>query len=293
MIYLLLVTLIWGFSFGLVKGILAGVDPFFVSLIRLAVALFVFLPFVRLKKIPKKVFWVLLAIGAIQFGLMYVAYNAAFQHLKAYEVAILTITTPLFVVFFQSGFEKRIEWLFLLTSLIACIGAGIIVYGAFTTREGMLGVLMVQASNLCFAYGQVRYRSIMATIPDLADHQVFGMLYLGAVIATGALSAFLTPWSEVVLTTTHILTLLYLGAIASGISFFLWDLGARKVNTGALAIMNDLKIPVAIAISLLVFGERTDWKRLLIGGCVILFALILNQCLTSQRKTGEIKGKCR
>jgi len=38
------------------------------------------------------------------------------------------------------------------------------------------------------------------------------------------------------------------------------------VNAGALAIFNDFKIPLAVAISLLVFGEQTNLLNLLIGG---------------------------
>ena len=37
------------------------------------------------------------AIGAIQFGLMYLAYLAAFHSLAAYQIALLTIVTPIFV----------------------------------------------------------------------------------------------------------------------------------------------------------------------------------------------------
>jgi drug/metabolite transporter (DMT)-like permease len=79
-----------------------------------------------------------------------------------------------------------------------------------------------------------------------------------------------------------VLTLFYLGAIASGLSFFMWNIGARRVNAGTLAVFNDLKIPLAVAVSLLVFGEKTDLPRLLIGGAVILAALIVNERLNKK-----------
>jgi drug/metabolite transporter (DMT)-like permease len=71
--------------------------------------------------------------------------------------------------------------------------------------------------------------------------------------------------------------LLYLGLIASGLCFFMWNHGARKVNTGTLAVFNDLKIPLSIAVSLLVFGESTDVLHLVIGGAIILVAMGLNE----------------
>lgn len=59
------------------------------------------------------------------------------------------------------------------------------------------------------------------------------------------------------------LTLAYLGLVASGLGFFLWNVGATRVSAGELAVMNNAKIPLAMACSLLVFGERADPLRLL------------------------------
>lgn len=283
MISLLLVTLIWGFSFGLVKGNLAGVDPLFISFARLAIAVLFFLPFARWKNVPRLIRLKLLLVGAFQFGFMYIAYNTAFQFLKAYEVAILTISTPLLVVLLQSGLDKRIKWVYLLTSLIACAGAAVIVFSVFETQSGLLGVVLVQVSNLFFAFGQVYYRKVMAGVAHIHDAHIFSLLYIGAALATGALSALFTPWKGLHLSVVNIWTLVYLGAIASGGGFFLWNFGARRVNPGALAVMNDLKIPVATTVSLLVFGEQADWKRLLIGGGIIVAALVLNELMCHKR----------
>ncbi|HZU86422.1 MAG TPA: EamA family transporter, partial [Anaerolineaceae bacterium] len=45
MIYLWVVSFLWAFSFGIIKDTLSGLDPFFVALVRLSLALLVFLPF--------------------------------------------------------------------------------------------------------------------------------------------------------------------------------------------------------------------------------------------------------
>jgi drug/metabolite transporter (DMT)-like permease len=140
----------------------------------------------------------------------------------------------------------------------------------------------VQASNLCYAFGQIYYRRVMNANPLLKDRQVFGYLYLGGLAVTALFTLILTPLSTLTLTTTHVLTLFYLGAIASGLSFFMWNIGARRVNAGTLAVFNDLKIPLAVAVSLLVFGEQTDLSRLLIGGVVIVAALVANERLSKR-----------
>ena len=47
MLLLVLVSLLWAFSPGLIKGRLTGLDSAFISAVRLALALLVFLPFLR------------------------------------------------------------------------------------------------------------------------------------------------------------------------------------------------------------------------------------------------------
>jgi len=70
--------------------------------------------------------------------------------------------------------------------------------------------------------------------------------------------------------------------VASGLGFWLWNAGARRVSAGTLAVFNDLKIPLAVAVSLLVFGEQTDLPRLLMGGTLVLAALLLNERFAQQ-----------
>ena len=161
-----------------------------------------------------------------------------------------------------------------------------VIQGNALLSPGILsGFLLVQISNLCFAFGQIYYRRVMAQEKNIKDSEVFGFLYLGAVVLTFISTLIFVPVSSISLNSKQIWTLLYLGAIASGVSFFLWNIGARKVNAGALAIFNDLKIPLAVAVSLLVFREQANVVSLLIGGGIIIAALIINEWLTRRKES--------
>lgn len=287
MVGLTVVSLIWAFSFGLIKNTLAGVDSNFVAAARLALALLVFLPFLRLRKVPRGVAPRLMIVGAFQFGFMYIAYQFAFQYLQAFEVALFTIFTPLYVTLVNDIFKKRVNWLHLGTTALAIIGAAI-VKGAGIQSLLLTGFLLVQVSNICFAFGQVYYKRVMQSHPDVRDASIMALPYLGGVMVTGLAAGFTTDWSALLLTPLQGFTLLYLGLIASGFCFFLWNASARRVNTGALAIFNDLKIPLAVAVSLIFFGEQANLPNLLIGGGIILAALWLNE-RGSRRKTLEPK----
>ena len=280
---LLLVSLAWGFSFGLIKGNLTGIDSNFVSFARMAFSLLVFLPFIKYKKIGKPLFWKLFLTGVMQFGIMYIAYIASFRYLQAYEVALFTIFTPLYVTLIDDALNKKFNALYLVTAVLAIAGTWVIDQSQILSPGVFIGFLLVQVSNLAFAFGQIYYRKLMAGKTELKDHQVFGALYLGAVAVTALATLIFTPLASLTLTSKQIWTLVYLGVFASGICFFLWNLGARKVNAGALAIFNNFKIPLAVAISLVVFGEKTNLLHLLIGGLIVVASLVLNEVLNRKR----------
>ena len=274
---LLLVSIAWCFSFGLIKGNLSGVDSNFVSFARMLLSLIVFLPLIKFKKIEKSLFWRLFTAGGLQFGVMYIAYIGSFRYLKAYEVALFTIFTPIYVTLINDAMNKKFKLVYLLTAFLAVAGTWVIEQSQILSADVLKGFLLVQVSNLAFAFGQIYYRRIMTGRVELKDHDAFGVLYLGAAAITALATLVFTPLKTLTLNAVEIWTLVYLGIFASGICFFLWNLGARQVDAGALAIFNDMKIPLAVAISLLVFGEKTNLLNLIIGGAIVVVSLIFNE----------------
>ena len=101
MIYLILVSILWSFSFGIIKYGLPGIDSTLISLMRNLIALLFFasLTLYNFKKFSFDIRLVL--IGAIQFGLMYILYIQSYQYLPAYLIATFTITTPIFIGIFS------------------------------------------------------------------------------------------------------------------------------------------------------------------------------------------------
>lgn len=272
---LLLVSFVWAFSFGLIKGRLGGLDSSFISAVRLGLALLVFLPFLRLRGITLRLMLTLLGIGAVQFGLMYLAYNQSFKFLPAHEVALFTLTTPIFVTLFADALERSFRLRALLAALLAVVGAGIVIAKSTVTASSLAGFGLVQLSNATFAIGQVLYRRERLRSPELNDRHVFGLLYAGGFAATLPLMLARTDFGSLALAQGQIWTLLYLGVIASGVCFFLWNLGTTRVSAATLAVFNNAKVPLAVACSLLFFNESANLPRLLIGGVLLIAAIAL------------------
>lgn len=284
--YLILVSFIWAFSFGLIKTYLAGLDPFVVSGLRIGVALVVFLPFLRFKSLSVGLFWKLFLIGAVQFGLMYGAYIYSFQFMEAHKIALFTVTTPLLVTLLDDLLEKRFQWHYFLCAALAVLGALVIYYKTMDLSDTLIGICLLQLSNLCFAFGQVLYRRIILQNNDLKSRDHFGILYLGGLVATVVLVLLGTDLEAVSISMKQWQVILLLGALASGLGFFLWNYGATKTNAGTLAVMNNLKIPLAVTVSLVFFESISGEAliRLLIGGAIIVGAVYLNERITASLK---------
>ncbi|MBN2347090.1 MAG: EamA family transporter [Candidatus Aminicenantes bacterium] len=274
---LMLTSFIWAFSFGLIKKHLAGVDAGFVAFARLGLALALFLPLLRPRRIPPAQALRLCAVGGIQFGLMYVFYIQSFRFLDAHQVALFTVFTPILVVLFADGMDKRFRPLHFWTAALAVAGTALIVYSGRGRAGIAWGFLLVQVSNACFALGQLAYRRLAAAGKIGRDRDIFAWLYLGGAAAALASIPLCNGALVVELSVTQALVLLYLGLLASGVGFFLWNVGATRVSAGTLAVMNNLKVPLAVTVSLLVFAERTNLIRLALGGGAVLLALFLNE----------------
>ena len=279
--YLFAVTLLWAFSFSLIGMYLAGqVDAWFSVLIRIALATLIFLPFLKLKQTPKPLALKLMLIGAIQLGVMYSFYYHSFLFLTVPEVLLFTVMTPLYITLLNDVLNRRFNPRFFIVALIAVIGAITIRYENLNS-DFIIGLLIVQGANISFAVGQVTYKRLMNN-NQLDDKAVFGWFFIGALIIATICYALFGNSNKLPTTITQWGILIYLGLVASGLGYFMWNKGATLVNVGALAVMNNLLIPAGIIINVLIWNRDADIVRLSIGAAIMLGALLVNQMLNKK-----------
>ncbi|MEC9482416.1 MAG: EamA family transporter [Halomonas sp.] len=285
MSYLIGVTALWAFSFSLIGAYLAGqVDSYFAVLVRIALASLLFVPFLRPSALGNGMKLALMAIGAIQLGLMYIFFYQSFLLLSVPEVLLFTIFTPLYVTLIDDALARRFSPFYLLTAALAVVGAAVIRYEGINS-DFWLGFMVVQGANLCFAAGQVAYRHLATGLPrGLPQRSVFGWFYLGAL--TLVIIAFAIFGSTEKLPTTAVQwgVLGWLGAVASGLGYFLWNKGATRVDAGALAIMNNALIPAGLLVNLVIWNRDADLVRLALGGVIIVASLLVNEWWVRRRR---------
>jgi drug/metabolite transporter (DMT)-like permease len=247
-----------------------------VALLRLTISAAAFLPWLLRTRVALPLVGRAAALGALQFGTMYALYIASYRYLPAYGVAFFTIFTPLYVVLLDDLGRRRWVPRHLLAALLAVAGGGLVLARNLTGAGAVTGVALLQGANLCFAAGQLGYRNLVrSTAADRPpEAALLGWMYLGAVVWTGPLALVFgrggapqggSAW----------LVLLYLGLVPTVLGFYLWNKGAARVAAGSLAVCNNLKIPLAVLVAWLVFGEEAAYARVLAGLVIIVAALFV------------------
>ncbi len=276
--YLVGITVLWAFSFSLIGVYLAGqVDSYFSVMTRIGLAALLFLPLLRPRLLRGRQRLALMGLGAVQLGVMYIFFYQSFLLLSVPEVLLFTVLTPLYIAVLDDLMFRRFSPFHLVTAGMAVLGAAVIRYRGLD-GDYWLGFLVVQGANLCFALGQVGYRRLSAGLPaELPRLSVFGWFYLGALAV--AVPAFLWWGDASALPTTPLQwgVLAWLGLVASGVGYFLWNLGATRVDAGALAVMNNALVPAGLLVNLLIWNRDADLLRLALGGAIILASLLVNE----------------
>lgn len=275
---LIAVTLLWALSFSLIGEYLAGqVDSYFAVLTRVVLAGLLFLPLLRPQRLPQGLIAGLLLVGALQFGITYIALYQSFLYISVPEVLLFTIFTPLYIALLDNALRRRFSAAPLLAAAVAVLGAAIIRYDSLS-ESFIRGFLILQLANLTFAAGQVGYAHLMRhyQVGRRQQWQGFGLFFIGALLVVLPAWWLLGNPQQLPGTPVHWLVLGWLGLVASGLGFFFWNRGASQVDAGTLAVMNNALIPAGLLVNLLVWNRDADLLRLAIGGAVIGLSLWLN-----------------
>lgn len=277
MLLLVLVTVLWAFSFSLIGEFLAGhVDSDFAVLSRVLLAALLFMPVTRWRGVPSQLRLGILITGALQFGVTYLCLYRSFSYLSVPEVLLFTIFTPLYITLIDDALNRRFSPVALLAAAVATLGAGIIRYDGLS-QDFLTGFLLLQLANLTFAAGQVGYKHIMARYPlSIPAWRTFGYFFFGAFLV--ALPSWLVFGDSSRLPATPLQwgILAWLGLAASGAGLYLWNRGACQVDAGTLAVMNNALVPAGLLVNLLIWNQQADLLRLALGGLVIAGSLWLN-----------------
>jgi drug/metabolite transporter (DMT)-like permease len=151
------------------------------------------------------------------------------------------------------------------------IGAGVIVWQNMSFDMIVKGVVLMETTNCSFALGQVLWKKYIGE----AESNIMASAYFGATLFVLPFALVCVDFGSLSLTTGQILSILYLALIPTGIGFWLWNKGADKVKYSTLAVMNNLKIPLGVLFSLVIFHEKINVLNFVIGSSIIVLAIVI------------------
>jgi drug/metabolite transporter (DMT)-like permease len=276
----LLLTVIWGTTWAVIRIGLAGVPPFTGVALRFALAgalLVALAPSlgVRLGRAPReRVLW--LANGILSFCLSYSAVYWSEQYLPSGLAAVLFATYPLFIAalahFLLPG--ERLRKGAALGMALGFAGVAVIfsddlsLLGGEAVRRAAFVMLVAplvsaMASVLVKRWGSGVHPLSLAAVP---------MLLAGVVM--GAVAFLVERHVPLVFDVRSVGALLYLAILGSAVTFTIYYWLLANMSATRLALMSYLIPIVAVAVGALLFDEPLR-PRLLAGSALVLVGVVV------------------
>jgi drug/metabolite transporter (DMT)-like permease len=291
----IIITLIWGSTWIVIKDQLGPVPPSWSVTYRYVIACVGMFAYAAAKREPLRIgrqgHLLALSFGLPQFFLNFNFVYAAEQYITsgivAMVFALLLVPNSLFSWFFL---KHRISRRFIAGSAIAIAGVALLFLNEVRTAAAapgtvligigltILGVLSASVSNVLQATERLRSRPIASMI-------AWGMFYGTAANAVFAFSVYGAPVIEYRI--GYWVGLFYLGLFASALAFTFYFAILREVGPGRAAY-SSLLVPI-IAMAFSTAFEDYHWSTLAVAGGVLAIAGLF-VALRSSRPQPVVEG---
>ena len=273
---LLLVTLVWGTTFPLLKMASQHLSGMEVSVVRFIIASICMSPFAL--KLTQKAWRDGAFLGVV--GLIaYVTQAYGLQLISSNRSAFLTSLNVLFVPFLAWVLGSKLSAQVVLAAILACCGIGLM---SWEGGGNMTGDMVTVLSALFYAiYVLLLARMVKKhTALALAASQIIMMALIGIALlafeGTTRLSSLpqrLEPVLPVVL---------FLGVIATAAMLFIQAIGQRHVSPTKAALIFSLEPAFAAMFAWLWLGEQLT-VRSATGGALVVVAVVMSEWQFSKK----------
>jgi drug/metabolite transporter (DMT)-like permease len=275
---LLLVTVVWGLTFPILKIATASLSGVEISALRFLIAAICMAPFVW--GVPRRSWRDGLVLGAMAL-VSYVAQAYGLQFISSNRSAFITSLNVIMVPLLAWGLGARPAWKVFLAAFLACLGIGLMSFdgGAHVLADAST----VFGALACAAYVLFLSRCANAHRPhQLATAQMCWMALLGClwmaldsgVEALQTLPLRISPsvWGG----------LLYLGVVASALITFLQASAQRHVPASQAAVIYAME-PVFAALFAWFWLSELLTLRAAFGALIVVFAVVLSEAQPSSK----------
>ncbi|WP_144553180.1 DMT family transporter [Bacillus sp. X1(2014)] len=276
-LYLILASSIWGGMYVVVKVVVSVIPPLELVWMRYLVAIVALLiigVITRQKwRIEKRYVLIIIAIGIIGNAISIVAQETGTMLSTAQMGAIITSSTPAFMVIFaRIILNERFSLKKSISVCLATIGVLLIVGIGDVNMSSKLGGIALVIAALTWALMSV----LVKRLPS--DYSQIVITTYSILVALIVLTPFVLPRLQAIsisqLTHPTIWSgILYLGIISTACGFLIWNRGLQMLNASSGGIFFFFQPVVGTLLGWLILGEKID-VTFWIGSALIFIGVL-------------------
>lgn len=289
---IMVLVLIWGVNFSVVKAALEQFEPLTFNGLRFALGALVLLPFVLrgpgLGRFARREWPVLLGLGVLGNTVYQVLFVYGIDLTLAGNAALMLAVSPVFVTLLSSVLRhesiRPAGWIGVVLSLvgIGCVLAGTsnVRFGA-DTLDGDLLMLIAAGAWAIYTVGASPLVRRHGALPVTGVTTGIGALLL-LIVSAPAMAA--QNWQQV--TGLGWLMLVGSGILAIGLSYVIWYHGVEHLGSARTAVFSNTVPVVALITAWLTLGEAPAIIQL-VGAALIVGGVLLTRLRGTEKAIRE------
>lgn len=278
---LVLMALIWGVNFTVVKFGTTIVEPLAYNGFRVTLAALLLLAIISIGPAPfppRRTILALMALGVLGNGVYQFFFVEGLARASASDTALVVAASPAFIAIIGRlrGVERIARRAAMGIALSIC-GIALVVAGTVSDSHSpasLLGDLLVLCGSLAWAAYTVLLQPHTTRVSglQLSAFTMSGGAIMLLVVASPALAR--THWSAV--PPLGWAAIMYSGLFALVIAYLFWYHGVRSIGPTRTAMFSNLQPVVAMLFAWLALGEiPTPWQ--IVGAAAIMGGLLLTR----------------
>ncbi len=278
---LVLMSIIWGMNFAVMKYGTDVLEPFAYNGVRLAIGSIVMLAILYVRKVPHlpwRDIRGLMLLGSLGTGLYQLFFITGLAMTRAGTASLVIASSPAIIAIVGRfmGVET-VSRRAVLGIAISLAGIAFVILTSADSNEGnpsMIGDLLVLASVVCWSFYTHLMRPYTVRIDGI---QIATWSLIGGTIPVfliGIPSMMRVRWSAVAPLTWS--AILYSGIASMGIAYLFWYRGVRVIGSTRTAMFSNLQPIVTLAGSWPLLGEQPTLVQG-VGVAAVLGGLLLTR----------------
>lgn len=277
-IQLIILAIIWGSSFILIKKSLVNLTPVQLASFRIGFACMAFIPYVimNFKSIEWKKWHKLLMVGLTTTGIPSFCFAISQTRVSSGTAGILNSLTPIFTLLISVlVFKEKFKWAKMIGVVIGFSGAALLIYqnSSGDQSSNIYYILLILLATICYGFNANIVKSFFPTTPSLIVSAgaffLVGLPCLVYILVHGDLYYAITH-SSMHISLLSALVLSLLCTVIANVIFYNLVQNTTPVFASSVTFL----IPIAAVLWAIFDGEHVGWSHLA-SMILILIALIL------------------